>query len=84
MIADNQEEIKQVLESYGIDLDVYLPSHTKFGFEDFIVKLNFSLYTFGHIQLVDSEDETECFTSGYSLNVNKGLLLLLLFIYYLC
>ena len=49
MIADNQEEIKQVLESYGIDLDVYLPSHTKFGFEDFIVKLNFPLYTFGHI-----------------------------------
>ena len=84
MIADNQEEIKQVLKSYGIDLDVYLPSHTKFGFEDFIVKLNFSLYTFRHIQLVDSEDETECFTSGYSLNVNKGLLLLLLFIYYLC
>ena len=82
MIADNQEEIKQVLD--GIDLDVYLPSHTKFGFEDFIVKLNFPLYTFGHIQLVDSEDETECFTSGYSLNVNKGLLLLLLFIYYLC
>ena len=49
MIADNQEEIKKVLD--GIDLDVYLPSHTKFGFEDFIVKLNFPLYTFNIFNL---------------------------------
>ena len=88
LIDGEQDDIKPILKSNGhsneADSGLYLPSHTGFGFKEFMEHFGNPLLPFDSIEIVDSEDITECFTGAYSLNVNKSILLLLLIIFYLC
>ena len=79
MLADEQEDIKNAIG----DLTKYLPSKTKLNFYQFIKALNFPLYPLSEIELVDSEDESICFIGAYSIKMSK-VILLLLFMFYLC
>lgn len=88
MIIDEQEDIENALISNGYvsenETRLYLPSQTGLGFKEYMESFVHPILKVESIEIVDSDDITECFTGAYSLNMNKGILLLILFLFYLC
>ena len=88
LIDGEQEDIKTVLENndhpYAASSGLYLPSQTGFGFKEFMEIFTHPILEVDTIEIVDSDDITECFTGAYSLDMNNSILLLILFLFYLC
>ena len=88
MIIDEQEDIENALISNGYvsenETRLYLPSQTGLRFKEYMESFVHPILKVESIEIVDSDDITECFTGAYSLNMNKGILLLILFLFYLC